>query len=94
MVDFDGTSNAYQSGINQHGNISSRDLYASFKEYEDENYRGNFKTSKPDWDLELGRLRKNTPDAVIFTKKRGASGVMYRWIGEERGNPTPLRLVD
>jgi hypothetical protein len=82
MADFDGANNSYQGGINKAGNIPAIDLYRAFRDFEDEVFPGNFKTSKTDWDYEMARLKKNSPDAVIFEKKRGGTGIMYRWIGE------------
>lgn len=89
MVDFDGANNAYQAGVNKSGNIPARDLYLAFREYEDEAFPGHYKTSKTDFDYEMARLRKNAPDSVIFEKRRGGTGIMYRWRKESH-----LRVVD
>ncbi|KQO06919.1 VapE domain-containing protein [Sphingomonas sp. Leaf242] len=89
MAEFTGANNAYQAGINKAGNIPAADLYRAYREFEDENFPGVFKTSKTDWDYEMARLRKNSPTAVIFDKKRGGAGIMYRWIGEVN-----LRVVE
>lgn len=89
MVDFTGANNAYQAGINKAGNINARDLYLAFREFEEEQFPGNYKTAKTDWDHEMARLQKNAPDAMIFDKKRGVNGMMYRWINERH-----LRAVE
>ena len=89
MAEFDGANNAYQAGTNKAGNIPAADLYRAYREFEDENFPGNFKTSKTDWDYEMTRLRKNSPAVVVFEKKRSGGGVMYRWIGEVN-----LRVVE
>ena len=80
MHDFDGANNAYQSSINAYGNIHAKALYLAFREYEEDVYPGHFKTSKTDWNYEMSRLSKNQPDSVVFSKKRGGDGIMYRWI--------------
>jgi energy-coupling factor transporter ATP-binding protein EcfA2 len=89
MIDFDGTATAYHAGISKSGNIAAIDLYDAFREFEERAYPGHFKTSKTDWEFEMARLRKNAPDAVIFEKKRGNGGVVYRWRRESH-----LRVVE
>jgi Virulence-associated protein E len=92
MDEFDGTCNIYQSSlIGKMGNLSAMNLYLCFQAYENAFYPSGYKTSKTDWDYEMTRLSKNSPDSMIFTKKRMANGNSYRWKNEQ--NQAALRLV-
>lgn len=91
MRDFDGTSNIYHSSVNRNNRIPAAKLYLVFSEYEDDFYPGSYKEPKSNWEHEMNRIMKNSPDAMIFEKFRDANGIVYRW---KDAQPKPLRVVE
>lgn len=61
--------------------IAAIDLYDSFRVYEERAYPGSVKTTKTEWDYEMGRIAKNHPESMPFDKTRIESGVAYRYRG-------------
>jgi hypothetical protein len=61
--------------------IAAIDLYESFRAYEERAYPGSVKTTKTEWDYEMGRIAKNHPENMPFDKDRIESGVAYRYRG-------------
>lgn len=61
--------------------IAALDLYDSFRAYEERAYPGSVKTTKTEWDYEMGRIAKNHPENMPFEKTRIESGVAYRYRG-------------
>lgn len=96
MAEFDGRALAYEDKVNRAGNITGANLYLAFREYEEEMFPGNFKTSKQEWDQEMNRIKNNQPGAMIFKKDRGTAGTMYRWMGEraEKGTSSVVDLME
>lgn len=48
--------------------------------YEEANFPGHYKLSKPEWDHEMTRIRNNTPGSMIFQRQGNSGGrAMWRW---------------
>lgn len=95
MADFEPSDRGFQDAVNKRGRISSHDLYGVFRGYEDYAFPGSYKMSKNDWDHEMKRLTKHSPEAVVFEKVRESSGWHYVLKGEMQGSgaAAPQKIV-
>ncbi|MBM0204063.1 hypothetical protein JNW90_13785 [Micromonospora sp. STR1s_5] len=79
---YDG--NEWANLLNSRDRISTENLYSVFRRFEEDNYPGAFKTAKPQWDHEMKRLRKHSPEIVVFDKHRENTGYFYSYAGARR----------
>jgi hypothetical protein len=85
LRNFTSTDIGYDDNVNHRGRITAENLYLTFRNFEDLNFPGHFKTSRSEWDHEMKRLRKNKADCMVFEKVRENSGTCYRYTGSVQG---------
>jgi len=85
LRNFTSTDIGYDDNVNHRGRITAENLYLTFRNFEDLNFPGHFKTSRSEWDHEMKRLRKNKADCMVFEKVRENSGTCYCYMGFVQG---------